>query len=94
MITVTEIRKKADRVFPAVLTAALKGEPFFPLTLRSDKSLSKNFVEMSKEIAQVMAGSKDRKGFGYTVISETTRHRLHGTRISPRVSFLKRLPIT
>lgn len=84
MITVTEIRRKADKVFATVLTAAVTGEHYFPLTLRSDKSLSKNFVEMSKEIAHVMADSKDRKGFGYTIISETIRHRMHGIQDIPK----------
>jgi len=84
MITVTEIKKKADRVFEAVLTATLTGESFFPLTLRSDKSLSKNFVEMSKEIAQVMADSKDRKGYGYTIVSERIKHRMHGIQDIPK----------
>jgi len=92
MITVTEIRKKADKVFPAVLTAALKGEPYFPLTLRSDKSLSKNFVEMRKEIADVMADSKDRKGFGYTIIAETVKHRLHGVQDIPKSIVFKTAP--
>jgi hypothetical protein len=84
MITVTEIRKKADKVFAAVLTAAVYGDPFFPLTLRSDKSLSRNFVEMSKEIAHVMADSKDRKGFGYTIVSERIKHRQHGVQDIPK----------
>jgi hypothetical protein len=84
MITVTEIRKKADKVFAAVLAAAVNDETYFPLTIRSDKSLSKNFVEMSKEIAHVMADSKDRKGFGYTIFSEKIKHRMHGIQDIPK----------
>ncbi len=39
---------------------------------------------MSKEIAEVLGGSKDRKGFGYSVVSETIKTRQHGIQDIPK----------
>lgn len=83
MITVTEIKKKAERLYPEALKSALTEEPYFPKAIRADKGLSKDFVRMSKEIAEIMAGSKDRKGFGYIVQSKPTKTRLHGIQDLP-----------
>jgi hypothetical protein len=83
MITVDEIRKKAERIYPEVLRNYLLGEDTFPKIIRSDKSLSKDFVKMSQEIAQIMAASKDRIGFGYTIKSEPVKTKLHGTQNIP-----------
>lgn len=83
MITVDEIRKKAERIYPEVLRNYLLGEGTFPKIIRSDKSLSKDFVKMSQEIAQIMAASKDRIGFGYTVKSEPVKTKLHGIQNIP-----------
>lgn len=83
MITVAEIRKKADRMYPQFLKTALLGVQFFPNVVRSDKSLSGDFVEMSKELADLMSGSKDRKGFGYLVQSRPVKTRNHGVQNIP-----------
>jgi hypothetical protein len=83
MITVNEIRKKAERIYPEVLRNYLLGEDTFPKIIRSDKSLSKDFVIMGQEIAQIMATSKDRIGFGYTVKSEPVKTKLHGIQNIP-----------
>lgn len=83
MITVTEIKKKAERIYPEVLQSSLTEKKYFPKLIRADKSLSKDFVKMSQEIAHVMADSKDRKGFGYTVQSESVKTKLHGIQDIP-----------
>jgi hypothetical protein len=83
MITVAEIRKKADRMYPQFLKATLLGEQFFPSVVRSDKSLSGDFVEMSKELAALISSSKDRKGFGYLVQSRPIKTRNHGVQDIP-----------
>jgi hypothetical protein len=84
VITTAEIRKKAEKLYPNVLRSVLTGEDFFPVTLRSDKSLSKDFSAMSREIAHIMSDSKDRKGFGYQVVSEKVKHRQHGIQDIPK----------
>lgn len=83
MITVGEIRKKAEKIYSEVLRNHLLNKDIFPKIIRSDKSLSKDFLIMSQEIAQVIADSKDRKGFGYSVKSESVRTKLHGTQDIP-----------
>lgn len=84
MITAGEIRKKSEGKYLEVLQSSLKGENCFPLIVRSNKALSKDFIQMSKEIAEVFSASKDRKGFGYSVISEPVKTRLHGIQDIPK----------
>jgi hypothetical protein len=83
MITVAEIEKKAERMYPKFLKATLLGDPFFPCIVRSDKSLSGDFVEMSKEVSAIISGSKDRRGFGYVVQSRPVKTRSHGIQDIP-----------
>lgn len=84
MITAAEIQKKSERKYEEVLRDSLNGESCFPLEIRSNKVLSKDFIQMSREIAEVLGGSKDRKGFGYSVISETIKTRQHGIQDIPK----------
>ncbi|MBS1555272.1 MAG: hypothetical protein JSU09_10125 [Bacteroidetes bacterium] len=83
MITVAEIKNKADRLYPQFLKAMLSGEQFFPRVLRSDKSVSADFVAMSKELSELISGSKDRKGFGYVVQSRPVKTRNHSVQDIP-----------
>jgi hypothetical protein len=83
MITVHEIKKKAERIYSEVLKNYLLGKDTFPKIIRSDKSLSKDFVIMGQELAPIIAASKDRIGFGYTVKSEPVKTKLHGTQNIP-----------
>ena len=88
MITTVEIRKKADRLYPAYLRTIVAGEAFFPRVIRSDKSLSPGFIEMRDELAAVIAHSKDVAGFGYSITYETIRTRKHGEQSIPmEISF-------
>lgn len=84
MITAREIRQKAERKYADILQALLKGEACFPLELRSDKALSKDFALMSREIAEVFSASKDRTGFGYAVRSAPVKTRQHGIQDIPK----------
>ncbi|MEQ8628300.1 Wadjet anti-phage system protein JetD domain-containing protein [Ekhidna sp.] len=84
MITAEEIRKKAERKYFEILQSTLSGENCFPLIIRSNKALSKDFNRMSAEISEVFSASKDRKGFGYTVDSELTNTRQHGPQDIPK----------
>ncbi|WP_343531963.1 Wadjet anti-phage system protein JetD domain-containing protein [Pedobacter sp.] len=85
MITIDEIRKKASRIYPEILRNSILGVDSFPLNLRSDKKLSKDFVAMSKEIAQLISEAKDRRGYGYSVISQKMKSRSHGIQDIPQV---------
>lgn len=84
MITAREIKQKAERKYYEVLQYLLNGEDCFPLAIRSNKTLSKDFIQMSQEIAEVLSSSKDRIGFGYSVISEPVKTRQHGVQDIPQ----------
>lgn len=71
MITVADIKKKAESFYPEYLTAIISGETPFPKVIRSDKSSSKDFVESGKQKTELIEQSKDRKGFGYTIKYKT-----------------------
>jgi hypothetical protein len=85
MISLEEIKKKAARIYPQFLKSIVLGESFFPYVLRSDKNLSVDFVEMSKEISSLISGSKDRQGFGYHVSSRPVKTRNHGFQDIPEL---------
>src|SRR5690606_29529041 len=83
MITINDIKKKSERKYSEVLRSILNDQSCFPLEIRSNKTLSKDFVKMRKEIADVLSGSKDRKGYGYSVISSHRKTRQHGSQDIP-----------
>lgn len=88
MITVTEIIKKSENIYPDYLKAIISGETFFPKVIRSDKSVSNDFNEMRNELAEVIEFSKDRKGFGYTIAYKQVNTRKHGIQNLPEeISF-------
>lgn len=83
MITATEIQKKAQALYPVYLESVVAGEPFFPYPIRSNKQVSPDFLVMQREMAEVAAGSTDRKGYGYTVLYESVQTRRHGLQNLP-----------
>lgn len=88
MITVTEIKKKSENIYPDYLKSIISGETFFPKVIRSDKSVSTDFNEMRNELAAVIEFSKDRKGYGYTITYKQVSTRKHGTQNLPEeISF-------
>lgn len=77
MITVIDIKKKAENFYPEYLRAIISGENVFRKVIRSDKSISKDFIEGGKQKAEVIEQSKDRKGFGYTIKYRTVNTKQH-----------------
>ncbi len=77
MITVIDIKKKADSFYPDYLRAIISGENVFPKIIRSDKSVSKDFIESGKQKAELIEQSKDRKGFGFTIKYRTVNTKQH-----------------
>ncbi|MBI4945538.1 MAG: hypothetical protein HY840_03950 [Bacteroidetes bacterium] len=88
MITVAEIKRKAENIYPEYLRTIISGEIFFPKIIRSDKSVSDDFNEMRKELTEVIEQSKDRKSFGYTITYKQVNTRKHGIQSLPEeISF-------
>lgn len=88
MITVTEIKTKSKSIYPEYLVSIFSRESFFPKIIRSDKSVSNDFKEMRKELAEVIEYSKDRKNFGYSITYKQINTRKHGLQSLPiEISF-------
>jgi len=88
MITAGEIKKKSAAIYTEYLKSVISGDTFFPKAIRSDKSVSSDFSEMRKELAEVIKFSKDRKEFGYTVFYKQINTRRHGLQNLPiEISF-------
>ncbi len=84
MIRSTEIKKKAERLYEEVLRAVLTDKNIFPLDIRANKKTSVDFTEMWREMEELMSGSKDRKGYGFSVISQMVNTRSHGKQSIPQ----------
>ena len=88
MITVKELKVKADRLYADYLRSTLTGETFFPKIIPADKTVSQDFNQMKLQLAEIIALSKDRKSFGYTIKYETVNTRKHGPQSIPiQISF-------
>lgn len=88
MITVAEIRKKAEGIYYEYLKSVITGEVFFPRTIRSNKSVSDDFNVMRVQLAELIEHSKDRKFFGYSISYKKVNTRKHGLQSFPEeISF-------
>jgi hypothetical protein len=67
MITVLDLRQKAARQYEAVLRAMVTGETLFPMPMRADKRLSADPAQRRRELANLLAHSHERRGYGYTL---------------------------
>lgn len=77
MITLAGLKKKAENLYMEVLRSHVTGESFFPKTIRSDKSLPKDLPDIYKELEPLIAASKERKGYGYSIKYTTVQTRKH-----------------
>jgi len=65
-----------------ILRARLDDEPLFPLQLRLRKpgarDVSEHFAAVADWVADLRAGAKPQRGYGYTIHWQERRHRVHG----------------
>jgi hypothetical protein len=83
MITPNEIRKKAENKFEAYLQSIISGEKFFPIVIAGNKKPNDNTVLFEKELTDLMAYSKEQKGFGYSLKYQTVKTNNHGVQDIP-----------
>lgn len=83
MITPAEIRKKADNKYIAYLQSIASGESFFPIVIAGNKKPNDNTVLFEKELTNLMAYSKEKMGYGYSLIYQKIRTRTHGEQDIP-----------
>jgi len=88
MITPNEIKIKAEKKYPAYLQSIVEGIPFAEIVILGDKKPSKNLAEYQIEITALLAQSKEKKGYGYTVKYQTINKKEIGTQDIPsEISF-------
>lgn len=78
MITPKALAEKSDKLFFKIVSAVLKEENLFPLTIPSDKKIDDTgFNHLRDAIISIYANSKEAKGKGYTV--EWKRKKIEGS---------------
>ena len=89
MITPDEIRKQAKQKYLSFLRSTVRGEPFFPLEIRFRKAkASDDYLVLRQWVAELLAGSKAARGFGYEVALAEREMRQYGRQSLPvRISF-------
>lgn len=92
--TPTQIKEQLQRRWDRgeILAACVTGETVFPLRLKLSKPTARDITERFDEVglwAQALReASRERRGFGYTIEWQETRHRIHGRNILPTAVFV------
>jgi hypothetical protein len=85
MITVSEIKKKANALYKEYLQSIVEAnQSFFPKQIRSNKKPSEDFVKMKEELNELISCSTDRKSYGYSIHYETINTKKHGLQSLPQ----------
>ncbi len=85
MLTPTEIKKKAEGKYPSFLRHLITGEPFFPLEIQFGRpSTTAVYSTLRQEVTTLRDGSKEVRGFGYSIAWGTTQTRLYGEQTLPQ----------
>ncbi|KAA6340492.1 hypothetical protein EZS27_011637 [termite gut metagenome] len=85
MITVSEIKKKANTLYREYLKSIVEAnQSFFPKQIRSNKKPSEDFVKMKEELNELISCSTDRKPYGYSIHYETINTQKHGLQSLPQ----------
>lgn len=83
MIKPEEIIKITQKSYIPFLKSWLKNEVFFPLPIRSNKLLDKDFVLATKQIEILFSESKNKIGIGYTIFTKEVNTKKMGTQSLP-----------
>lgn len=76
MINASEIKNKAEKKYPKHLQHIVAGIPFERIVIPCDKTPSNDFSTFQKEIADLTAASKEKRGYGYTINWKTAKHKV------------------
>lgn len=88
MLSPAEVKKKARRKYKAFLRSLITEEPFFPLEIKFGRPKSTaEYTTLRDEVSQLRDGSKEVRGFGYTIEWQTTNTRQYGTQTLPHKVF-------
>ncbi len=81
MINPTEILKKSQKNYPKFLISLITQESFFPFNFPVGK-IDKNFLSLTN-INQLLEQSKEKLGYGYTVILKSIKTKKLGEQLIP-----------
>lgn len=84
MIQPSDIRRKANNLYPAFLEAWLAGEPFFPRAVPCEKRVDDNLAVAADSVRLLKSEAKEVRGFGYSIEWQERNSRLHGRNQFPR----------
>ncbi|HVX60563.1 MAG TPA: DUF3322 domain-containing protein [Pirellulales bacterium] len=84
MIQPSDIRRKADRLYPLFLDAWLAGEPFFPRVVPCEKRVDENLAAAAESVRLLKSQAKEAVGFGYSVEWQERNSRTYGRNLFPR----------
>ncbi|MBE6321450.1 MAG: hypothetical protein E7073_00285 [Bacteroidales bacterium] len=89
MITPTEIRKKAENKYLTYLRSVVERQAFEPIVIVGNKKPSDDTAQFEKELTELIAHSKEKKGYGYFIEYQKVKTRKHGEQDIPvSISFL------
>lgn len=89
MITPTEIRKKAENKYLTFLRSVTERQTFEPIVIVGNKKPNDDTVQFEKELTELIAHSKEKKGYGYSIEYQKVKTRKHGEQDIPvSISFL------
>ena len=69
MITLSDLKAKANRQFDKILKAAVSAENIFPLVIKGNKSIDKSqgWESISEQQEELLIYSKNKTGVGFTI---------------------------
>lgn len=89
MITPTEIRKKAENKYLTYLRSVVERLAFEPVIIVGNKKPNDDTAQFEKELTELIAYSKEKKGYGYSIEYQKVKTRKHGEQDIPvSISFM------
>lgn len=83
MITPTEIRKKAENKYLTYLRSVVEELTFEPVIIIGNKKPNDDTAQFGKELTELIAYSKEKKGYGYSIEYRKVKTRKHGEQDIP-----------
>lgn len=83
MITPTEIRKKAENKYQTYLRSVVEGLAFEPVIIVGNKKPNDDTAQFEKELTELIAHSKEKNGYGYSIEYQKVKTRKHGEQDIP-----------
>ncbi len=83
MITPTEIRKKAENKYLAYLRSVVEGLSFEPIVIVGNKKPDDDTARFERDLTELIAYSKEKKGYGYSIEYQKVKTRRHGEQDLP-----------